>query len=581
MVKIKTKLTLGVGLLFTLILLLSGVATMYLHQLKADTENILVANYQSLEYSRNMLTALENPTQENLEKFQQNLQLQENNITEISEPELTRNIRKGYQQLAQSTADSLVKATIKQNVFALMEMNMQAIQRKSEVAHTTADKAVLWIAVTGTLCFFIAFILLINLPASIANPIQTLTQSIQQIAIKKYTERVHFQSNSEFGELAKSFNIMAEKLEEYNNSNLAKIVQEKQRIETLINTMYDPVLGLDENQQIIFANEQAIHIANVPHENLVGKNATEIALQNDLIRSLINDLHTPNQTDESTLKTPIRISTHNKESYFEKEIIPISIVPTGETTAKMVGHVIFLRNVTSYKELDFAKTNFIATVSHEFKTPIAAIKMSLQLLAMEKVGILNTEQKQLLESIGDDANRLLKITSELLNVTQIESGKMQLAIQPTPVHTLLQYAVKATHIQALEKQVQVHIPPQTHDILVQADYDKTAWVLTNLISNAIRYSYEYASVQIHIIEKPNSVEIMVQDTGQGIAPQYLDKIFNRYFKVPGTKKEGTGLGLAISKEFMEAQGGSIQVQSEFGAGSIFTISIPTVPATHS
>ncbi len=103
---------------------------------------------------------------------------------------------------------------------------MQAIQRKSEVAKVTADKAEFWIAITGTMCFLIAFTLLINLPSSIANPIKELTQSIQQIASKNYSERVHFESHSEFGQLAKSFNTMAQKLQEYNNSNLAKLMKE-------------------------------------------------------------------------------------------------------------------------------------------------------------------------------------------------------------------------------------------------------------------------------------------------------------------------------------------------------------------
>ena len=106
-----------------------------------------------------------------------------------------------------------------------------------------------------------------------------------------------------------------------------------------------------------------------------------------------------------------------------------------------------------------------------------------------------------------------------------------------------------------------------------ADSEKTAWVLTNLVSNAIRYSYENSVICLDIAETTNNILFSVTDTGQGIAPQYRDKIFDRYFRVPGTKKEGTGLGLSISKEFIEAQGGSITVESDFGAGSKFTVSL--------
>ena len=130
-------------------------------------------------------------------------------------------------------------------------MNMQAIERKSEVAKATAGRAAFLIAITGTMCFLIAFILLINLPSNISSPINELTESIKQIAAKNYSERVRFESHSEFGELAKSFNTMAEKLSEYNSSNLAKLIIEKKRIEALINNMHDPVIGLDEQLKVI------------------------------------------------------------------------------------------------------------------------------------------------------------------------------------------------------------------------------------------------------------------------------------------------------------------------------------------
>lgn len=570
--KIKTKLTLGVGLLFLLIILLSLVSAKYINELKADSENILVANYNSLEYSRNMLVALDEGSEKAFQKFDMNLQNQEKNITEIGEKETTAEIRSNFEQYKSHNLDSSNQANIRKDIFRLMDMNMQAIQRKSEVAKATADKAVFWIAIAGTMCFLIAFILLVNLPSNIANPIKELTESTKQIAAKNYAERVHFESHSEFGQLAKSFNTMAKKLEEYNNSNLAKLMMEKRRIETLINNMHDPVIGLDENLKVIFANEEAIKISGLTHAELMGNSAQELAIKNDLIRSLIQDLMF-DETGNGQKQQPIKIFSENKESYFEKETFHISITPTGETRSKLVGHVIFLRNVTTYKELDFAKTNFIATVSHEFKTPISSIKMSLQLLENEQIGNLNDEQKKLIYSIKEDANRLLKITGELLNMTQLESGNIQLSILPSDPKEIVLYALHATKTQADQKHINFEINCPDHITKVQADYDKTAWVLTNLISNAIRYSYDHSTIYLNIQQTSKQVQISVRDTGQGIAPQYKDKIFDRYFRVPGTRKEGTGLGLAISKEFIEAQGGQISVDSEFGAGSTFTLTL--------
>ncbi len=570
--KIKTKLTLGVGLLFLLIILLSVVGATYSNKLKQDTENILVANYNTLEYSRHMLVSLEDGTEKAYQKFEINLQYQEHNISEIGEKETTEDLRNNFEVYKQKKSDSLILGEIRKNIFTLMDLNMQAIQRKSEVAKETADKAVFWIALSGTMCFLIAFILLVNLPSNIANPIKQLSESIKQIASKNYSERVHLESHSEFGQLAKSFNTMAEKLEEYNNSNLAKLMMEKKRIETLINNMHDPVIGLDENLKVIFANEEAIKIIGFSQAEMIGHNTHELALTNDLIRSLIQDLKMVDNGKE-TKRKPIKIYTHNKEGYFEKETLHISITPTGEQLSQLIGHVIILRNITEYKELDFAKTNFIATVSHEFKTPISSIKMSAQLLENEQIGPLNEEQTNLLNSIKEDANRLLKFTGELLNMTQIESGNIQLSILPSDPKEILLFAIHATQTQADQKHIHFEINCPEHITAIQADTEKTTWVLTNLISNAIRYSYENSVIYLTVKQRDNKVEISVRDTGQGIAPQYKNKIFDRYFKVPGTKMEGTGLGLAISKEFIEAQGGNIMVESEYGLGSTFTISL--------
>lgn len=571
--KIKTKLTLGVGLLFMLIILLSLVSAKYLYDLKSDTENVLVDNYRTLEYSRNMLLALEEGGGNAVQRFEENLANQENNITEVNEKQVTARLRAAYGKYQKNQSDESLKSEIRNAIFQLMDMNMKSIQQKSKLAEKTANKAVFWIAITGTLCVVIAFVLFVNLPSNIANPIRALKESIMQIANKNYSERIHFENNSEFGEVAKSFNSMAQKLEEYDNSNLAKLMIEKRRVESLIDKMHDPVIGLDENMKVIFTNEEANQILGLSATQLIGFEAKDLALKNDLIRELIKDIDDNGiGVDKVNLKA-MKIFANGKESYFEKDIQHISIIPTGEKHSKIIGHVILLRNVTEYKELDSAKTNFIATVSHEFKTPISSIKMSLQLLENDHIGKLNDEQSNLLEGIKDDTNRLLKITGELLNMTQLESGNIQLSILPVDPKEIVQYAVNATKVQADQKQIKIDIDMPENLSKIQADNEKTAWVITNLISNAIRYSYDNSVINLSVKETSKHVKISVKDTGQGIAPQYKDKIFERYFRVPGTKKEGTGLGLAISKEFIEAQGGQISVESEFGAGSTFTLTL--------
>ena len=570
--RIKTKLNLGVGLLFLLIIILTLVSAFYIFSIKKDTENILKANYNTLEYSRNMLLALDeiNANKENaIVTFKENLLNQTKNVTEAGEKKGTDSLKKNFALLEKNSSDESLKMQIRQDIFEIMKLNMNAIKQKSDIAKHTAETANLWIAIVGTSCFLIAFNLLINLPHNIANPIRELTLSIKEIANKNYSERVHFTNHNEYGDLAKSFNTMAQKHQEYNNSNLYKLFFEKKRLETLINNMHDPIIGLDNEGIILFANDEALKIIGLKLEDVIGKSASALALSNDLMRSLI----LKELDSDSQKKKPLKIFANGKESYFDKETINITITPTGEEKEINIGDVIILRNITLFKELDFAKTNFIATVSHELKTPIASIKLSLQLLQNAKTGDMNDDQKQLVESIKDDSQRLLKITGELLNLSQLETGNIQLNIEKSNPYAIANYAVEAVKVQAEQKQIKLIIDADENLQDVKADSEKTGWVLINYLSNAITYSSEKSTILIKLKNENDQIVFQVIDTGKGIDARYKDKVFDKYFQIPGSQKSGTGLGLAISKEFIEAQNGIIGVESNLGLGSTFWFSL--------
>lgn len=576
--KIKVKLSLGIGLLFAMIALLTILSSVFIYRLAGDSENILTDNYNSVDYGRQMMIALNqgitNP--EAQKDFKENLAKQQVNITEIGERDMTEKLVSDFDTLYHSPSDSTSRHEVQKDITDIMLLNMQAIQRKSKVAKTTADSSILWVSIAGALCFLIALTMLFNLPGSVGNPIKELTISIKEIADQNYSQRVHFENHNEFGELASAFNTMAEKLEEFKAGNLEKLMMEKKRIETLINNMNDPIIGLDENKKVLFMNNVAVKIAGLSNKDIIGKDVREIAIKNDLIKMLVQDLVDVDSSKTKSIPAPIQIYADNKESYFEKEIIPIQIIPTGEKEEKEIGNVILLQNITPYKELEFAKTSFIATISHELKTPISSIKMSLQLLENKQVGKLNTEQRNLLESIEEDAGRLLKITGELLNMTQVESGIIQMNLIPVLAKEIVENAVNANKLAAEQKQIKLKTTFAGDLPKLLADSEKTTWVLTNLISNAIRYSYDHSVIDINVVKEQEKIKFSVADSGQGIPPEYLDKIFHRYFRIPGTKKEGTGLGLSISKEFIEAQGGTIAVKSNFGEGSIFSITLNSV-----
>ncbi len=351
---------------------------------------------------------------------------------------------------------------------------------------------------------------------------------------------------------------MAERLDGYENSNLAKIQFEKKRIETIINQMKDGIIGLDEKKHILFLNTVSESLLGLKEKDITGKYAIDIALKNDLMRKLLQE--------ETNIKD-LKIYADNKESYFNKDILNVT------DNEVLIGKVIILRNITPYHELNEAKTNFIATVSHELKTPISSIKMSAKLLSDDRIGERNSEQQALINGISDDSDRLLKITGELLNMAQVETGNIQLKLLPTLPKNIFDKAAEVIRFQAAQKRIALladvpdDLPP------INVDEEKTTWVFINFLTNAIKYSPEDSKLLVKVARKENTIEFSVKDQGPGIDDKYLPKIFDRYFKIPGKhESSSTGLGLAISKEFIEVQGGTIHVESTYGEGSVFSFS---------
>jgi signal transduction histidine kinase len=440
-----------------------------------------------------------------------------------------------------------------------MQLNLQAINKKNQAATASADKAKTIITVILTICTLIGLTFIFNFPSLVASPVAKLTEGIKAIANKNYSERIHLNRNDEFGQLANAFNSMAEKLDEYEHSNLSKILFEKQRAETVINSLKDASIGIDNKGVILFANEQALQLLNLKELEIVGQSQEGVQKKNDLFRFLLKEQN----------NVPFKIVVDRKENYFTKEIIDIK---QGNEKA---GSVVVLKNITSFKELDVAKTNFIATISHELKTPLASSDFSLKLLEDARIGQLSNDQKELIQQLKNDNQRMLKILSELLNMSQVEAGKIQLNIQDASPDVIVQNSVSAVSASAKDKQILIEQKIGEGLPSIQTDPDKISWVLNNFLTNAIRYSPEESLVTVVVQANGREVSFSVADKGSGIPEPYIDRIFDRYFQVPGrSDKSGSGIGLAICKEFIEAMGGKVWVKSKLAEGSTFGFTLP-------
>ncbi|NII85368.1 MULTISPECIES: ATP-binding protein [unclassified Pedobacter] len=581
--KIKTKLRLGFGFLFIIVLSFGLIALFYLNELSDKSKVILKDNYKSLKYvaaMRNVIDLNQFPLSRTpLTIFTENLKNEGLNITEPGEKMAFQKLEVAFNALNNSQSLAIKENSIKNLRIALRnieELNMKAIYDKNELANKTSSRANLYIIIAATLSFIILFTFIVNFPGFVANPLAEFSAAIKQISHKNYKQRLHFENEDEFTELANSFNGMVVKLNEWENSNLSKIKSEKSRIEAIIAQMQDAIIGLNEKGEVLFLNHLAAKLMNLDEDKVIGQNVAELMQKNELLKRIIKP-----ETDDNTLK----IYADDKESYFlleNREIIIPNYEEQDENTlivsSKSAGSVYTLKNITQFKELDEAKTNFIATVSHELKTPLSSIKMSLKLLNDERVGTMNEEQHELLNHIKEDSDRLLKITSELLDLSQVETGNLKLTFAITKPEEIVHYAIDAVKFQAEQKSIQLVLNCNQNLPNVNADIQKTAWVLVNFLSNALRYSSEKSKVIIDVLQKDNFIEFSVRDFGKGIEEKYQKRLFDRYFQVPtdGQNKSGSGLGLAISKDFIEAENGKIWVISAIGEGSKFCFSLPVV-----
>lgn len=564
---VRNKIWLGTLFMFLLLLLTGGIGIYYIVQMKGQAKAVLKDNYESLTYSHIMQGKLDSSiaftdsgiifNNSGLNRFDSVLKLQEKNVTELNERQPTESLRIYFNKLDSGDTGIQNIQQIRSSIHQILDANLDAINQKSEQAEIAANNAFSYILGLIGIVLIIALVFIVNFPSVITDPIRKFTEAIKEIAAKNYEHRIHLNRKDEFGKMAEAFNEMAERLQYFESSSLNKLMFEKSRAEAVINSLKDASIGIDKDDKVLFANTEALLLLGVKATDIIGKSVDEVSRINDLFRFLVSN--------ES--KAPFKIILDDKENYFIKEKIEVE---QGETKSK----VIVLRNITSFKELDVAKTNFITTISHELKTPLASSDFSLKLLEDKRTGTLNEEQTDLVQNIKQDNQRILKILSELLNMSQVEAGRIHLIRTKVAPTDIVQNAIHTVASAAKEKDIEIMTKIEKSLPEIEIDAEKTTWVLNNFLTNAIKYSPENNVIEINIQKTKDTLIFAVQDNGPGIAKEYHKKMFERYFQVPGAKAKGSGLGLGISKDFIEAQNGKIWVESEIGKGATFCFELP-------
>ncbi|NJO01092.1 MAG: HAMP domain-containing protein [Bacteroidia bacterium] len=603
--KIKTKLFLSFGFLFVVIALLGGIGSYYLHVLAEDSRAIMQDNHRTLVYIQKMEHAVDalqqllpqppdvnnnSQIQHAAQQLKRNLNLQQQNVTEPGEAELTASLIQEALRLNQllrqipftQAPTQFFLQEINPQIFKIEEeldhiylLNEEAMLFKNRQANQTAERVVLYMSVFSIAAIVLGLLFLLSIPGYISRPIIRFNDAIGEVARGNYKHKIEVSTSDEFGKLAQSFNKMALRLREYQQGNYARILSEKTRLDAVISQMEEAIIGLNENKEIIFANNRALQLLELRKEQIVGKYAPDVAVSNQLMQNLIEELFIGFEPWEERRYKPLKIAEDNQEKLFSKSIVDITHQTPDEERKTLLGHVIILTDITEFAEKTKAKTHFMAVLSHELKTPVAAIEMSNTLLSNPKIGALNTEQSQLLRVISENTHRIQRIIREVLDLSKIESGKMDVWLVPVAPEDIIQRAVEGVHPFLADKSLKIQTQLSDPLPLVHADPDKLTWILNNFLTNAIRYAPPKSDVVLKAESEAAWMRIEVADQGPGISSSDQKRIFQRFTQLQPHTSGGTGLGLAISKEFVEAMGGQIGVFSQEGHGSTFWIKLPT------
>ena len=377
--------------------------------------------------------------------------------------------------------------------------------------------------------------------------------------------------DKEFNKLGLAFNQMTKQLDIYKQMDIEKILNEKSKAEAIVESISDGIIVTDMNNNIILVNEAAEKIFNIKEQDVLDRQFLE-GINNPKIFDSIQEVLKNKNLKSSLKQIEISLASNNKKMYCKVYVSSIS------KNNENIGVITLLQDITKSKEIDKMKTEFIATVSHEFKTPLTSIGMSVDLLSADKDINSNPMHKDLIRIIKEEKERMVYLIKDLLDLSKIETGKGQIKLENCKLKSILENSIEDLKNYCDEQEAEVILENIDENLSVYADPSKISLVIKNLISNAVKYRKENVKpkILIDIIKKSNNVIVSVKDNGRGIPQDYLEKIFEKFIQVKVSndgKIEGTGLGLSICKGIIKAHNGEIWVESTVDKGSTFYFSL--------
>ncbi|PTX97944.1 ATP-binding protein [Opitutus sp. ER46] len=437
----------------------------------------------------------------------------------------------------------------------------QTAARVAQLATSTQQLMVMTMAAAVLLSLFLAW----RLAASLLRPIKAFTASVMAVGEGDLEREVPEYSRDELGQLARAFNTMAAKLRAYRDATLARVLRAQRTMEATLTSTPDPVF--------VVARDGTHEVRNPAAEQLAKSEEFEPGFPPALAEPLARVLASGEHYLPADYSRIITLRVEREDRHYLPRILAV-----GDKLTEFRGAAVILQDVTKFRLLDDAKTNLVGTVSHELKTPLTSLRMALYLLVEQRIAGLTPQQNELLEGARDDADRLLRILDNLLDLARLESGASALDRQPVTVGELVsRIAAEARGIiETAEQRLVVEVSPEIEGGEINIDEGRMRHVFMNLLTNASKYSPP--GCEIRLVARPADergfVRFSVHDRGPGIPSDKVGRVFDRFFRATDLPKPGAGLGLAIARELVVAHGGSIACNSTPGEGSEFYFLLP-------
>jgi signal transduction histidine kinase len=586
------------------LLLLGGTAVRIIGQLGLSSQHILRDNYRSILAAERMKEALERidsaatfraagrpdkgdaQAQPNVEVMESELKVEEQNITEVGEQEAARKLRElwtayreDYRVFRALASEDAVRARyfevmepaflrVKAAADRVLEINQDAMVLKSEAARRTSDRNQAFFLLSTAAALGLGLLASVTLTTRALRPLGRLSMAVRRIGEGDLDARARLEGHDEIAQVGRELDTMADRLREYRSSSLGELLQAQQSSQAAIDSLPDPVLVLSVDGRVLNVNQSAESALQI---QLTGEPLARLEPE---LRAAIEKVRAHVVSGKGAyLPRGLEEALRLRGDGGERRLLPRA-TPLYSEQGAIVGATLVLQDVTRLLRFDELKNDLVATVAHEFRTPLTSLRMAIHILAEGTVGPIGEKQADLLFAAREDCERLQGIVDDLLDLSRIQSGKVEVSTVALSAKTVLESGAAALEPRAAEAGVSLEVSLEEPIRPVLVDPERIQLVFDNLIGNALRHSRSGDSVELSAAAQDRAVRFEVKDHGEGIPPEYQERIFEKFFRVPGTKGEGIGLGLYISREIVLAHHGEMGVSSAQGEGSCFWFTLP-------